>query len=212
MKKAAIFLICCLSLFSLCASESLIKSLHASLRIVKVPPAFTIYGGLYDNSTHGVVYSAVGSSGSSSTNEFSVPVNLSEQDVTVYVKVVQSVSVSYFTHSGFDLSISATRLILNGTDTDNETDPPVVVEGTYLFDASIDADGNGTADFTTQRVSTVGTVVTYRVAYPSGTPVPRYHNNAEVIVGGFAYRWTHDDNLIPGTYKATITLQYTVNE
>ena len=185
--------------------------MHASLRIVKVPPAFTIYGGLKAG-TDDVVYSAVGSSGSSSTNEFSVPVNLSEQDVTVYVKVVQSVSVSYFTHSGFDLSISATRLILNGTDTDNATDPPIVVDGTYMTDTSIDADGNGTDDFTTERVSTVGAVVTYRVAYPTGTPVPRYHNNQEVIVGGFAYRWTHDDSLIPGTYKATITLQYTVNE
>lgn len=211
MKKASIFLICCLSLFSLCASESLIKTLHASLRIVKVPPAFTIYGGLKAG-TNDVVYSAVGSSGSGSTNEFSVPVNLSEQDVTVYVKVVQSVSVSFFTHAGFNLSISATRLILNGTDTNNMTDPPFVVDGSYLTETSIDADGNGSDDFTTTRVSTDGAVVTYWVAYPTGTAVPRYHNNEEVIVGGFAYRWTHDDNLIPGTYKATITLQYTVNE
>lgn len=211
MKKVIILFITLLSLFALHASVFVLnKGLSASLRVEQVPPSFSIYGGL-SVGNYTVAGANIASGQQGSINELSVPVNLCTEDVVVYIKVVQSVSVSFFTSTGFDISISATALRLDGTDDVNKTNAPEVVADSYLVDSPIDADGNGSYDFTTTRQEpNVGSTVTYRVTYPTGVEVPRIHNGNEVVVGGFAYKWEHKEDLIPGKYIANVVLQYTV--
>ena len=211
MKKVILSFITLLSLFALHASVFVLnKGLSASLRVEQVPPSFSIYGGLSaGNFTVAGTNIVPGQQGP--INELSVPVDLTSEDVVVYIKVVQSVSVNFFSSAGFDICISATALRLDGTDEVYKTNSPEIVENSYLADTPIDADGNGSYDFTTTRQEpNVGTTVTYRVTYPTGVEVPRIHNGNEIVVGGFAYKWEHKEDLIAGKYIANVVLQYTV--
>ena len=211
MKKVILSFITLLSLFALHASVFVLnKGLSASLRVEQVPPSFSIYGGLSaGNYTVAGTNIVPGQQGP--INELSVPVDLTSEDVVVYIKVVQSVSVNFFSSAGFDICISATALRLDGTDEVYKTNSPEIVENSYLTDTPIDADGNGSYDFTTTRQEpNVGTTVTYRVTYPTGVEVPRIHNGNEIVVGGFAYKWEHKEDLIAGKYIANVVLQYTV--
>ncbi len=211
MKKVILSFITLLSLFALHASVFVLnKGLSASLRVEQVPPSFSIYGGLSaGNYTVAGTNIVPGQQGP--INELSVPVDLTSEDVVVYIKVVQSVSVNFFSSAGFDICISATALRLDGTDEVYKTNSPEIVENSYLADTPIDADGNGSYDFTTTRQEpNVGTTVTYRVTYPTGVEVPRIHNGNEIVVGGFAYKWEHKEDLIAGKYIANVVLQYTV--
>ena len=53
-------------------------------------------------------------------------------------------------------------------------------------------------------------VITYRIEYPTGILVPGVVRGESVAVGGFAYRWQPDENLILGNYRAFIRMEYTV--
>ena len=194
--------------------ESILSSasVYASLKLVPIYPSFNMYGGMDESNYNAIASDRIGEFNPDSPAPYYVVTNvdIANDPVTVYIKIVQFGKVHYMT-SGFNLTVTATALIMDGTEEDHRTATPSIVEDSIWADGDLDVDSDGDSDFTSTLVSASGSTVTYRVAYPAGIQIPAVFNNEAVSVGGFAYRWMPDDSLPSGSYHANVSMTYTVN-
>lgn len=214
MKKILLVLFFSLAVLSLYAVNHSTGTVNAVLYYTPIFPSYTIYCGL-----DGVHYSTMGSSNyvdndfdEGSPHVLAVDYDLGVNDFVVYVKVVQFGTAHYKSVEGFDLSISATELKLNGTSDVYKTGLPSVLQDSSLWDSpiTVDSDGDYEDDYISTRTSIVGPEVTYRVSYPTGDRVRDVENAASVAVGGFAYKWSAVETLPIGKYHGFITMAFTV--
>lgn len=216
MKKISAVLTILMVAFSMSAVINTNSAFTASLKLVPILPQFNIYAGF-----DGINYTAMGAEhvgpfnpGSPATYDLVCDTDLSEDSVTVYIKMLQFGKAHYSTaaNAPIDLTVSATALKLDGTNNQIKTDVPEVVDGSIWDDVYIDVDLDFEHrwDFISRHLSTHGSVITYRIEYPTGILVPGVVRGEPVAVGGFAYRWQPDEDLILGNYRAFITMEYTV--
>lgn len=216
MKKISAVLTILMVAFSMSAVINTNSAFTASLKLVPILPQFNIYAGF-----DGINYTAMGAEHvgpfnpeSPATYDLVCDTDLSEDSVTVYIKMLQFGKAHYSTaaNAPIDLTVSATALKLDGTNNQIKTDVPEVVDGSIWDDVYIDVDLDleHRWDFISRHLSTDGSVITYRIEYPTGILVPGVVRGEPVAVGGFAYRWQPDEDLILGNYRAFITMEYTV--
>ena len=169
------------------------ETLQINATVLPVAPIFSIYGGKTANAT-----TTQGANPASSITFTSVEKDLSTQDITVYIRLVQTNKAKY--NSTASLTIEATPLV-------NQT----IQEGTYKTAAPVAANivasnVNGITYLNDPSSSTVGenTVVTFS---------PKYDGRSiqATDIGTFNLTWGHNDNLTVGEYKATITMTYEAN-
>ena len=217
MKKISAVLTILMVAFSMSAVINTNSAFTASLKLVPILPQFNIYAGF-----DGINYTAMGAEHvgpfnpeSPATYDLVCDTDLSEDSVTVYIKMLQFGKAHYSTaangHAPIYLSVSATALILD-SDADYKTAVPEIVDDSIWEDVYIDVDEDleGKNDFISRHISTVGPVIKYRIEYPTGIMVPAVVRNEPVAVGGFAYRWLPNEDLIAGNYQANILMEYTV--
>ena len=214
MKKILLLMIISLAVLCLYAEHHETGVVNAVLYYTPIFPSYTIYCGL-----DGVHYSTIGSANFSndysdeeSPHVLAVEYDINNQDFIVYIKVVQFGTAHYRSVEGFDLTISATALKLDGTSDVYKTDLPTVLNDNTLWASpiTIDVDGDHESDFISTRTSINGSDVTYRVSYPTGDRVREVENAAAVSVGGFAYKWAAVEGLPSGKYHGFITMAFTV--
>lgn len=216
MKKISAVLAVLMVAFSMSAVINTNSAFTASLKLVPILPQFNIYAGF-----DGINYTAMGAEHvgpfnpeSPATYDLVCDTDLSEDSVTVYIKMLQFGKAHYSTaaNAPIDLTVSATALKLNGTNDQIKTDVPEVVDGSIWDDVYIDVDLDleHRWDFISRHLSTDGSAITYRIEYPTGILVPGVVRGEPVAVGGFAYRWQPDEDLIFGNYRAFITMEYSV--
>jgi len=217
MKKISAVLTILMVAFSMSAVINTNSAFTASLKLVPILPQFNIYAGF-----DGINYTAMGAEHvgpfnpeSPATYDLVCDTDLSEDSVTVYIKMLQFGKAHYSTaaNAPIDLTVSATALKLDGKSNDYKTDLPIIVEDSIWDDVYIDVDLDGEDDFISIRLPHVpptGPELTYRIEYPTGIMVPAVVRTEPVAVGGFAYRWLPNEDLIAGNYQANILMEYTV--
>ena len=152
-------------------------------------PLFTMVGG--ETTSYGTTAAPIENPGIITSEK-----NIHNENITIYLKLTQSAR-TIPSRAGFsiDISVLASELTLTG-DENTKSDIP----------SSSDVQtGTGTGDFTSTRITEGaedGEVI-FRVAYPSGNPVP-----TDTLVGKITYIWVQDDTLPAGEYTATITMTY----
>ena len=219
MKALIAVVLLCLTTLCLFGANTINASIHASLTATKIEPRFRIYGGL-DENFNTVAIGAANVSGNSgggqATYELRSSADISIDDITVWVKILQYESARFISVAGFDISVTASALKLNGTSNESKTADPTVVEESIWSDTMIYVDDDGNEDFSSELQTSrpvSGSTMTYRVKYPTGVTVPEIvstsSGNVAVLVGRFAYQWEHDTELPDGTYVATITMRFT---
>ena len=217
MKKISAVLTILMVAFSMSAVINTNSAFTASLKLVPILPQFNIYAGF-----DGINYTAMGAEHvgpfnpeSPATYDLVCDTDLSEDSVTVYIKMLQFGKAHYSTaangHAPIYLSVSATALILD-SDADYKTAVPTILGDSIWDDVyiNVDLDQDNKYDFISRHISTSGPVITYQIEYPTGIMVPAIVRNEPVAVGGFAYRWQPDEDLIFGNYRAFITMEYSV--
>ena len=152
-------------------------------------PLFTMVGG--ETTSYGTTATSSENPAVITTDK-----NIHNENITIYLKITQSAR-TIPSRAGFsiDVSVLASELILTD-DEDTKSDIPSITDVQT---------GIGTADFTSTRIIDVaedGEVI-FRVAYPSGNPVP-----TDTLVGKITYAWVQDDSLPAGEYTATIVMTY----
>ena len=216
MKKCSAVLAILMVAFSLSAVIDSSKAFTASLKLIPIIPQFNLYAGF-----DGISYTAMGAEHtgpfnpeSPATYDLVCDIDLSSESVTVYIKMLQFGKAHYSTavNAPIDLTVTATALKLDGTSDTYKTDVPEVVDGSVWDDVYIDVDEDleGRYDFISRHISTDGSEITYRIEYPTGILVPGVVRGESVAVGGFAYRWQPEEDLILGNYRAFIRMEYTV--
>ena len=152
-------------------------------------PLFTMVGG--ETTSYGTTAAPIENPGIISSEK-----NIHNENITIYLKLTQSAR-TIPSRAGFSIDVSVIAGALTLTEDENtQSDIP----GT----ADVQT-GAGNADFTSTSIDegTEDGEVIFRVAYPSGNPVP-----TDTLVGKITYIWVRDDTLPAGEYTATITMTY----
>ncbi|MBO4424395.1 MAG: hypothetical protein J5768_02670 [Spirochaetales bacterium] len=152
-------------------------------------PLFTMVGG--ETTSYGTTAAPIENPGIITSEK-----NIHNENITIYLKLTQSAR-TIPSRAGFslDISVLASELTLTGNENTKSDIPSISDVQT----------GTGTGDFTSTRIvegAEDGEVI-FRVAYPSGNPVP-----TDTLVGKITYAWVQDDTLPAGEYTATITMTY----
>ncbi len=152
-------------------------------------PLFTMVGG--ETTSYGTTAAPIENPAIISSEK-----NIHNENITIYLKLTQSAR-TIPSRAGFsiDVSVVATALTLTG-DESTKTEIPSISDVQT---------GTVTADFSSTRIiegAEDGEVI-FRVAYPSGNPVP-----IDTLVGKITYIWVQNDSMPAGEYTATITMTY----
>ena len=155
--------------------------LEITAKIAEVKPSFQMYGSFdttYDK--------LAGSAENTLTSDKDISVN----DITVNVKVLQNNTAKYA--KSFSLTVSATNLI-NGSSS-----------ATATCSAATSKVANN--DNLTVGATKENATATFNMTYTNGKPVAA---NTEIGIASFT--WASDANLPAGNYSASITLSYAAN-
>ena len=166
-------------------------TLYVTATVAKVQPAFTMYGGTTTS------YGSEGKTGGKVAANTVAAGNPATANIDVYIKIEQNNKSFYKDETGFDLTITATALKLDGTSTTYLTNAPK---------ATLDTEVTDTDHLVITQSGANSNVVTYNLKYPTGVPVA-----AATVIGTFKFTWDAKDTLPVGNYEATITLAYTAN-
>ena len=156
-------------------------TLQITAKVAQVKPVFQMYGSF--DSTYATLAGSASNTLSSSTD-------ISANDITVNVKVIQKDIAKY--QDSFDITITATDLVCG-------SDKATASASTAT--SSVANNNNLTVS-----ASKSGKVATFSMTYTNGKPVA-----AATEIGVASFTWAHDADLPAGDYSATITLGYTAN-
>ena len=177
--------------------------------IAKVEPAFTLGGTVVANAQ------AVPASYTSANTTINTGKNIATEDIYVAIAVFQNNKSFYKDDSGFDLTVTATKLVLdnkNNPAADEQTADPTVVA--YTVGPAVKHGNNPEIiDFQSEEKTQSGNVAAWTVSYPSGKKIQGNEAYAQSAAkaGTAIFKWTHNEELLMGTYTGTITLTYTTN-
>ena len=186
-------------------------TLTINAQVKEVKPEFTLGGALVASD------SEVPASYESADTTIDTEKNIATEDIYIAIAVFQNNKSFYQDTTGFDLTVTATPLILSGktaqnATADEKTAAPTIVA--YAAGADVKHGNNPEIiDFHPIVKSHDGSEVVYTVTYPSGKKIEgnAVYAQSAAKVGTATFKWTHNDELFVGTYTGTITLTYTAN-
>lgn len=188
MKKTILFLV---FLLVLCGAVFAFSNDTLLLRM-SIPsntPIFMMVGG--ETTSYGTIAAPEENPGIINSEK-----NIHNENITVYLKITQGArTIPSRAGLSIDISVLASELMLIN-DVKTKSDIP---------SSSEVLTGTGTGDFTSTRITEgaeEGEVI-FRVAYPSGNPVP-----IDTLVGKITYIWVRNEDLPSGQYTATIKMTY----
>lgn len=164
--------------------------------VAAVAPAFSMYGSLDDADLADLTNLGEGAKTAGQSNVTATTLaagSIKDNDIDVYLAVVQNNDAQWLNTSGFTLTVTATAL--TGSN------------GGSVTPSIADSDGGeSTTHFESTVQSATGLVVTYLVKYKTGTQV-----DAGALVGTCQFNYEANSSLPFGDYSATITLAYTAS-
>lgn len=177
--------------------------------VEKIAPVFKIYGST-SNPVASTIYGTNPLDETTSTVTSSA--DPSSENVVVYVRLAQYGKAKY-KNTALSVTVTPTPLYLDGVKTETDSTKvsalPTVVSSNTNAQQTIKGTTSTTSDAISNLVPSIAaSVATYTLNY---TGIAVGTENADTNIDTLTMTWAAKDALIPGDYKAYITLGYTTD-